>query len=455
MARPGSDLVGILACFAFLPSLLLTNIVIANPQVAAAQHPRVDTVEGYITAVHEPTGFDVNGERVSISHDTTYGLAADKQMATDRPLRDAVRVGAYVFVSGEFKGKPRTLIAGQVRFRDERDRKLSGLGVIEAIVSNGAEPVFQADGYRIRIVPETEKVFRDDPKTMADVGVNTWLHYEGRRYPDGDLVASKVEFIGLKPLKLKSAHGLEVPGVALIPADASRNPDGWPLKLKDASALLPNDRVRVKPFGRLRRILADQSLQERVQRVGMRVVPQYQRNLKDDHPSKIHFYFYVVEDKNDRCELIFPGGLVLVPKAVMDRLKSDDQLAAVLADEVALNLQWQGARFVPEYYALLGVYAAGEAALFMVPGVGAAAIVGSNAAAGKILAQMEEQRGRVALALMADAGYDPWQAPEAWRLLEPKKLPADLDSLKYPNRSSYQLGILSLQYKPAGQAKTQ
>jgi hypothetical protein len=59
---------------------------------------------------------------------------------------------------------------------------------------------------------------------------------------------------------------------------------------------------------------------------------------------------------------------------------------------------------------------------------------------------MEEQRGRVALSLMEDAGYDPWQAPEAWRLLEPKKLPADLNSLKYPNRSGYQLGILNLQY---------
>jgi hypothetical protein len=58
----------------------------------------------------------------------------------------------------------------------------------------------------------------------------------------------------------------------------------------------------------------------------------------------------------------------------------------------------------------------------------------------------EEQRGRVALALMADAGYDPWQAPEAWRLLWPKSLPKDLGALKYPNRSGYQFSILSLQY---------
>jgi hypothetical protein len=62
---------------------------------------------------------------------------------------------------------------------------------------------------------------------------------------------------------------------------------------------------------------------------------------------------------------------------------------------------------------------------------------------------MQQQRGRVALSLMADGGYDPWQAPEAWRLLTPKHLPANLSALKFPARSNYQLEILKLQYKTA------
>ena len=37
------------------------------------------------------------------------------------------------------------------------------------------------------------------------------------------------------------------------------------------------------------------------------------------------------------------------------------------------------------------------------------------------------------MALLADGGYDPWEAPEAWRLLAPKHLPNDLGSLKYPD----------------------
>lgn len=51
------------------------------------------------------------------------------------------------------------------------------------------------------------------------------------------------------------------------------------------------------------------------------------------------------------------------------------------------------------------------------------------------------------MALLANGGYDPWEAPEAWHLLAPKHLPNDLGSLKYLDRSGYQLGILNLQYK--------
>ncbi len=60
---------------------------------------------------------------------------------------------------------------------------------------------------------------------------------------------------------------------------------------------------------------------------------------------------------------------------------------------------------------------------------------------------LKEQRWRVALELMVDAGYDPWQAPEAWRFAEAKKLPADTGTLKYPDRSGYQFAILNLMYK--------
>jgi hypothetical protein len=112
-------------------------------------------------------------------------------------------------------------------------------------------------------------------------------------------------------------------------------------------------------------------------------------------------------------------------------------------------MQQQSAMLIAEWRELFGAEAAGGIVEAFVPGFYFANEIGGDIVAHKIEMRMEEQRGRVALALLTEAGYDPWQAPEAWRLLAPKKLPGDVSSLKYPSRSGYQLGILNLQYRTA------
>ena len=449
MARQGSIFFRLTFSPLLLFSVVFAIIAFLSPQTCAAQEQNA-TVVGYITAVHPPGEFDVNGEHVTTSAVTTYGLKDAKEASTDSSMKNAVEVGAYVFVWGEVNSKSKNVKAESVRFRDIRNRKLSGLGVIDKVISTGPQTVLRADGYRIHIAPETKILFQGDLKTLADVDTNTWLHYEGKRDQAGDLVASSVHFIPAKPAKFKAVQGLEVSQIQLKAADPSRNPGGKPAPLVDNGSLRPNDKVKMWPFTPWHTILDDQALQERVRRVGMSVVPEYQRKLPDGHPSKIHFSFYVVDDAKDRSEFLSLDGLILAPKVIMDRLKNDDQLAAVLASGVAFNLQRQGAKLVDADRAALGGEAAAIVAGAFVPGLDLAILVGVGGATGKVLIAMEEQRGRVALSLMADAGYDPWQAPEAWRLLGPKKLPADLDSLKYPDLSAYQLGILNLQYHPVG-----
>jgi hypothetical protein len=132
-------------------------------------------------------------------------------------------------------------------------------------------------------------------------------------------------------------------------------------------------------------------------------------------------------------------------------------LAAVLADAVAYNMQIQSARLKREGIGLLSGQIAGNIAEAFVPGLALASDVGAGIIEHEIEMRMEEQRGRIALTLMADAGYDPWQAPETWRLLAPKAAGKSQDNLKYPNRSWYQLGILNLQYakERAGNPATQ
>jgi hypothetical protein len=166
----------------------------------------------------------------------------------------------------------------------------------------------------------------------------------------------------------------------------------------------------------------------------------------------MHIRFYAVDDAKSRSEICSFEGLVLVPSQLVERLKNDDQLAAVLADGVAFNLQRQAARAIVLNRALLGADIAADVAGVLVPGLGLAGLIGAEAGT-KAVISMEEQRGRVALALMADAGYDLREAPEAWRLMAPRHLPNDLNSLKYPTLSGYQLSILSLQYnaKVAGE----
>jgi hypothetical protein len=113
---------------------------------------------------------------------------------------------------------------------------------------------------------------------------------------------------------------------------------------------------------------------------------------------------------------------------------------------VAFSMQQQRARVAKMNAMMWGALAAGEVAGAFVPGLGLVGFMGGGVAGSKMERDMAEQRARIALELMADGGFDPWQAPEAWRLLMTKKAPKDPELLKYPELSGYQLGILNLRY---------
>ena len=180
----------------------------------------------------------------------------------------------------------------------------------------------------------------------------------------------------------------------------------------------------------------------------MSLVPEYQKQLLDDDPSKIHFEFIAIKNPV-REEQVSSEGLILVPAQLAERCKNDDQLAAVLADGIAYNLQQQAPMVIQlNFNRTTLAEGAGLIAAGLVPYAGPVVeSVGGQVMMNKHEKALNEQRWRVALELMADAGYDPWQAPEAWRLAAPGKLPADTSTLKYPDHSGYQLSILNLMYK--------
>jgi hypothetical protein len=174
----------------------------------------------------------------------------------------------------------------------------------------------------------------------------------------------------------------------------------------------------------------------------MSLVPDYQKQLPEDDPSKIQFEFVVIINAG-HVEDTPREGLIIVPAQLAARFRNDDQLAAVLADGIADSLQGRAPDVVHLDRTMMAE-TAGLAAASLIPYAGLVTGGVYQYEQGKVL---KEQRWRVALELMAEAGYDPWQAPEAWRLAEPGKLPADTSKLKYPDRSGYQFAILNQVYK--------
>jgi len=393
-------------------------------------------------------GFEVDGRQFYLTAETAFGsMGLDSASATS-PLRNALGIGVFVQVDGRDLGPFTPIKATTVLIRDDSSEKLSGIGVITRVVSHSPDEIYEADGYLIRITDSTRIDFAGDLSSLADVSTNTWLHFSGKRGKDGILEATKAQFIAAKPTKFKAVKDIEIPTVKTRQAgtaDAAMTSKamGAPDRPDDGAALQQDEELKIG-LGRWHLVPADQPLQQRVHRIGMALVPAYQREMADDNPSKIHFRFFAVDNNKLHGAVCLLDGAVLVSKQMIERLRNDDQLAAVVADGVACNLQRQAARTV---LAMRKEIALDVASAF-VPGVGIAAMFVPGRSVSKEEAIMEEERGRIALALMRDAGFDPWQAPEAWRLAAPKKPSADLASFPYPDTSCYQFGILKLQYEP-------
>jgi hypothetical protein len=358
------------------------------------------------------------------------------------PTRLLIRACRFLFAAALVLATYMSTVA-QAPTQQNASRKISGFGVIDCVITTGAEPVFRADGYALRLNSGTSVRFSGSLTSLSEVGTNIWVHYEGTRNQQGEIVLNAAEFIKPKLHKPKRNPKISVAQVTAFPRGSMIDFDGS--FQTDSYAHVPEDSGGPCGSGWYP-VPEDAALQERVRRIGASVVPQYQRDLPDDDPAKIPFRFYAIQEEHIRSGMGCDDGLVLVPASAVARMQNDSQLAAVLADGVVVNLQQQNVRLQLE---LRLMDAAAGAALSSAEAWGLAGFTGEKIAKLSVLRKMEEQRGRLSLAYMADAGFDPWQAPEAWRLLAPAKLPKNLSKLKNPERSKYQSEILQLQYKPA------
>jgi hypothetical protein len=162
---------------------------------------------------------------------------------------------------------------------------------------------------------------------------------------------------------------------------------------------------------------------------------------------KTDYCFYAIDEKNQRSAYLIPQNhVIMIPKQAVERLQNDSQLAAVIAEGLAETMQ--SLKWFSSATGLMGSKTLGvdihDAPVGTI-GAGGYTLV-PDRLNGKINEEetpQRDQRDRIALILLSDAGYDPNQAPEAWRLLFPDNAATNMQTLPYPQRSIYQLNVIA------------
>jgi len=384
---------------------------------------------GYVTRAASASDFDVNGVRILCS-----GKAADNSKpfpdVTDATVEcpgEAPHIGDSfaIHYTVRYTGLNAICATRIDKQHTSSFGRVSGSAVIDAMPAEetvGGKPTdltVRADGYRIRITANTKIDWSPPLQSLADVKVGNWIKYKGKIDAAGVLVAASVQIgpnaIGSGEKKLRTNNEYDP---SAIPAEAKQN------YLKDA-VTVGYDPKKFSPF-------KDVVLQARIEKIGNSLVPAYQRALPVSDPAKTDFRFQLIDTKLFRDAFTLPNGIILVPHQVVEKMQNDSQLAAILADGIARVLERQEYRMEGKIKAGYAVGLAGA----VVPGAG----IGS-AVAVEIQTKLMEQRSRVSLCLLHDAGYDIAQAPMAWWLPAAGK-PEPVSDIEVPERAAYLYRIL-------------
>ncbi len=405
-------------------------LVLALP-AAAAHRP---TPSGYVTDKGSPADFKLDGVTVRCTSNTVQKI--EEKGATSYLHTCAVRfVGEALIVYGK-KDQSGSITATEIDPVPPEEREIAGFGVIDAVRSSpgSATPVLvSADGYTIRI-PPTVHIGFEAPLTAKDgVTTNEWLRYTATLQPDGSALA-KTAIVSANVLKDREHRANEK--AEFDPAVVTETD-------KQGKVNTFFKGVDPKRFPATH----DAAMQSRIEAIGATLIPDYQRNLPANDPSKINFRFQVVDQPKLHDATTLSNGIILVPQQVLTRLENDSQVATVLADNIACALEKQTLRLIPVGRTLTAGQIAAAAGGIFVPGLGLAASAAGVATSEVAERRSEEQSGRVSLVLLHHAGYDLTQAPMTWWILSPKKN-KPLTSYPMPFRASYLYQVLGEVWHP-------
>ncbi|RRA48906.1 hypothetical protein [Acidipila sp. EB88] len=412
----------VLLCLASAPSLRAQWIPDTPPATL-----------GVVTLAGTPEHFQVEGKDVLCGARTTTVRVGEHLL---QPVAGCTQMllGQDVKIFGKSRKHGQEIEAAAIEVDYARQQRVSGLAIIDALPADAhSNWTFRADGYRIRVTPATRCSF-DGPLAGPDgMRTNVWVEYSGRQERDGTVVADTADFVPntVEPLEAK----IRAKWTFDPAATTEENRQNYLSK-----SLVGLNAKRIPAYG-------DAAMQARVAALGARLIPAYQQALPESDPTKIHFLFQVVDERDVRDAMTLPNGIILVPYQVVARLRSDAQLAAVLADNIAGALEKQTLRQIPAAPGIVASRATLTAAGVFIPLIGLAASADHGISAAAVR-HAEEQRGRVSLALMRDAGFDATEAPVAWWLLASPK-DKDVQQIAMPGRARYLYQELAATWPPA------
>jgi hypothetical protein len=436
-------------------SIFVALLLALPAQRAGHAEGKQTTVKGYITNVTSPTTFEIDYYKVSRDESVKMELVHESPELRFKP--EDIRVGAEVEVNGDYNALTDDLKANKIKIDMEQFRKFKMAAVlsrepegIEQTPEGGWRGVFFPDGHRVRIEPATQVLFKlnkteekeekkkareeqkkakeakeDDAdadakaeqadadaeakeaqplKSIKDVGVGMMMTYEGTEQPDGTVLADRVIFMRNELEKGEADMWKSFK----IKEKASNFADGKPGELK------------IDQVGKYK-LLPNQEVQNFVSNLGQSLVPAYQRLMPANDPQKIPFKFFVVLDKSPNA-FALPNGIVVVNSGMFDVLENEAQLAAVMSHEIAHATQehsWRQANKDKKKRTAIkigGMFAAamGYSIVQDIANLTLAAMVNGYQRT------LENQSDRVGLEYLVDAGYDPREAPQVWKLMAKK-----------------------------------
>jgi predicted Zn-dependent protease len=210
------------------------------------------------------------------------------------------------------------------------------------------------------------------------------MTFEGMVAPDGSVTAERVEFRRNEREKYEESLWNMHRAKVKTP-DAQRN--------KPSTLRIPLGIIEY------RYQLFPQDIQDYFAKVGNSLIPAYQRALPDSELTKIPFQFFVVPRK-EALMFSLPSGVVVVTSAMFDVLENEAQLASLLGREIAHIVQKHSLRQWNESEQKRLAFVFGRT--------------------GSYSWQHEVQADRLSLEYMLLAGYDPREAPRAWKLIAEK-----------------------------------